>query len=94
MGGFITKKPDELQSKDPKEAEAHKSNLVFNPESQCIVHGYDGPFVMDKSKWPTLTLPKEIEPTEELTQEDSLTKQSAVREEARQGFQAKGKMSN
>lgn len=44
-------------------------NLVFNPESQCIVHGREGPYVMDKSKWSSLTLPED-EPMEGLTQED------------------------
>jgi hypothetical protein len=37
----------------------HEQILAFNPESQILVHGYDGPFVMDKCKWPTLTLPEE-----------------------------------
>lgn len=45
--------------------------------SQIRVHGRDGPYLMDKSKWPQLKLPVESkniggEPAEELTQEDSL----------------------
>lgn len=46
------------------------TTLEFNLESQFIVHGRDGPFAMEKSKWPNLTLPEE-EPMEGLTQRRS-----------------------
>lgn len=36
-------------------------------ESQILVHGRDGPYLMEKAKWPTLSLPKENEYVEGLT---------------------------
>lgn len=67
-----------------------KSPLIFNPDSQIIVHGFDGPFVMDRNKWPTLNLPEEVEPLEGLTQEDSLTAdRPKVTKETIQAYQAR-----
>lgn len=63
----VSKRPIQLEmEKDPIMKDGY---LVFNPESQCIVHGREGPYVMDKSKWLSLTLPDD-EPVEGLTQED------------------------
>lgn len=54
----------------------HKDTIVtaalqHDPNSHIIVHGRDGPYVMNKNKWPNLTLSEEM-PMEGLTQEDSL----------------------
>lgn len=39
----------------PKE----NTDSLDKPGGQIVVHGREGPFLMDKSKWPTLTLPRE-----------------------------------
>lgn len=52
-----------------------KSDAAPKPiESQFLVHGRDGPYLMEKAKWPVLTLLDENEPVEVLTQEDSSLK--------------------
>ena len=33
-------------------------------ESQLLIHGRDGTYLMEKNKWPILTLPEEKEPVE------------------------------
>jgi len=38
-----------------------KNKGAFNPEKHTIVHGVDGPFWMDKNKWPKLKLSTEQE---------------------------------
>lgn len=46
---------------------------VIDPsDTHFVVRGREGPYLMDKSKWPTLILPTNVEGTERLTQEDSL----------------------
>jgi hypothetical protein len=45
--------------------------------SEFIVHGADGPYLMEKSKWPNLKLVTESQedvPVESLTQEESILK--------------------
>jgi len=41
------------------------------PESHLLIHDRDGTYLMEKTKWPILTLPEEKEPVESLTQEDT-----------------------
>lgn len=50
-------------------------NIIEGNNSQMVIHGKDGPYLMDKHKWPKLNLPLEKgiiggDPTEVLTQED------------------------
>ena len=50
------------------------NTLRSDNEQQIVVHGLDGSYLMDKNKWPKLTLPSEAietDPTEALTQEES-----------------------
>ena len=52
-------------------------DILIPDASQIMVHGREGEYLMDKSKWPKLLLPgeKEVQESEEgegLTQEDSL----------------------
>ena len=51
------------------------NTLRSDNEQQIVVPGLDGSYLMDKNKWPKLTLPSEAietDPTEALTQEESL----------------------
>ena len=51
------------------------NTLRSDNEQKIVVHGLDGSYLMDKNKWPKLTLPSEAietDPTEALTQEESL----------------------
>ena len=50
------------------------NTLRSDNEQKIVVHGLDGSYLMDKNKWPKLTLPSEAietDPTEALTQEES-----------------------
>jgi hypothetical protein len=53
------------------------STLMPTSDSQIVVHGREGPYLMDKARWPSLILPSEQEGEKdgmgELTQEDSMT---------------------
>lgn len=49
--------------------------VMRRSESQMIVHGADGAYLMEKSRWPTLKLASddmESDPVESMTQEPSL----------------------
>lgn len=55
-----------------------KETEILGNEKQFVVHGADGPFLMDKSKWPKLVISTEtnsqdVEGLGELTQEESLS---------------------
>lgn len=64
---------------DSKEIESDKMEMMLNPsKSQIEVHGAEGSYLMERSKWPTLMLPSENLTQEgenmgDLTQEESLT---------------------
>jgi len=45
---------------DSKEIESDKMEMMLNPsKSQIEVHGAEGSYLMERSKWPTLMLPSE-----------------------------------
>jgi hypothetical protein len=54
-----------------------KEEALMGNKEQYVVHGADGPFLMNKNKWPNLSLPIEQDSLSqgglgELTQEDNL----------------------
>lgn len=60
-------------------------------DSQLVVHGANGPYLLDKNKWPNLKLnldSQDGDPMETLTQEDSLPIQHmGSKENASQGYE-------
>lgn len=75
----IVLSPTEKSLQDQKQSGESNASKPINadietPEkdNQIVVHGIEGPYLMDKSKWPILTLPEEGESIEGLTQEDAL----------------------
>lgn len=64
--------------------EIGKSNL--EESSQFIVHGIDGPYLMEKNRWPNLILPEET--MEGLTQEESLVDKDNLKK----GSEGKGSL--
>lgn len=71
--GIVSMAQMDKMSPVGKGLEEHLPRVQAPSESYILVHGRDGPYLMEKAKWPVLTLVDENEPVEGLTQEDSLT---------------------
>lgn len=69
MGQFLVHEISAVSPKD-RGRDTNETPKLVATNNQIIVHGADGPFLMDKRKWPTLSLPDEGD--KGLTQEDSL----------------------
>lgn len=65
------------------------SDMNFDPASQIIVQGLNGPYVMDKKKWPILSLPEEVA-LEGSSQEESLTQDCMVNQSSSLGSKTRG----
>jgi hypothetical protein len=66
-----------LQGTPLNHSKGESGVVEISDDTQFVVHGRDGPYFMEKSKWPSLRLPSKTENvvedcTEGLTQEDSL----------------------
>ena len=81
MGGTLTP-GDTSQAKLGSTQELGSEELLIPNESQFVVHGREGRYLMEKSKWPKLMLASETnapdsEGVEVLTQEETLVSQAA-----------------
>lgn len=81
MGGTLTP-GDTSQAKLGSTQESGSEELLIPNESQFVVHGREGRYLMEKSKWPKLMLASETnapdsEGVEVLTQEETLVSQAA-----------------
>jgi hypothetical protein len=93
-------KDGQMGSKTPMEGAADKMGVKTNiikevemtrNDDQYIVHGADGPFLMDRNKWPKLILSTEHDSQEqqwpgELTQEDNVINEKDIQGSANAGF--------
>lgn len=56
-----------------RQQELNEEQIMIPSESQVVVHGVDGAYLMEKDRWPKLVLVSKVidsEPVESLTQED------------------------
>jgi len=75
----VEKKKQTNESEDPRKL-AITRELESDPipsKSQFLIHSTEGRYLMDKCKWPTLTLPKEQLSQEEESLGD-LTQETAI----------------
>lgn len=80
--------PHQVSTEKESEEDSNSERIIEGNNSQMVIHGRDGPYLMGTNKWPKLTLPSEKEnmvggggwrgPTEVLTQEDSLVNSSKI----------------
>ena len=66
-------KDNSLPKSNIIQSDLEKNELPIPNDSHILVYGRDGPYLMEKAKWPSLTLPEEEENVEGLTQEETLT---------------------
>lgn len=59
-------------SKGEHNVSSKPDGISIKDNSKIVIHGLDGPYLMEREKWPKLTLPDEWEYTKSLTQEESL----------------------
>lgn len=71
-----SKKVTEPETRDNSTYE--EVTLEYDPNTQFIVQSREGPYVMDKSRWPTLIIHEEEGNNEVLTQEESIAAKGGV----------------